>query len=348
MKLKVLWTMAGGMGTASDLEMLKNVKSFDIDVVTADTKDKDSAGFVITGKKFVVPEKKDSKYINAILEICRDEKITTVIPQYTDELFLMSENIKRFGNLGIKVLVTEDTDKLRIANCKSELYKYFKRKSFIPEYTLVSDIDSIKNAVYELGYPSVPVCIKPAQGEGGRGFRIISSEKVDIFNESAVSPKLSLEAYLESIRNLDSIPELLVTEYLPGKEYSVDCVCKNGTPYICIPRQRIETAMGVSSVSLIEKNEKLISYSKEVISSLNLSYNINIQFKYSKEGKPMLIEINPRVSGSLVANYGAGINMLEAALRLAYDMPLGNTEIKWGTKMIRQWSEIFIQQHPRP
>ncbi|HPM00033.1 MAG TPA: ATP-grasp domain-containing protein, partial [Bacillota bacterium] len=158
----------------------------------------------------------------------------------------------------------------------------------------------------------------------------------------------SLEAYLESIKISDSIPELLVTEYLPGKEYSVDCVCKNGTTYICIPRQRIETAMGVSSVSLIEKNEELISYSKEIISSLSLSYNINIQFKYSSEGKPKLTEINPRVSGSLVANCGAGINMLEAALRLAYDMPLGNIEIKWGTKMIRQWREIFIQQHPKP
>jgi len=348
LKLKVLWTMAEGMGTASDLEMLKNAKPFDINVVTAGTKGKDAAGFVITGKKFMVPEVKDFKYLNAILDICRIEKVTTVIPQYTDELLLMSENTKQFNDLGIKVLVTEDADKLRIANSKSELYKYFRQKSFVPEYTLASDIDSIKKAVYELGYPSVPVCIKPVQGEGGKGFRIITDEKIDIFKESVNSPKLSLEAYLESIKISDSIPELLVTEYLPGKEYSVDCVCKNGTTYICIPRQRIETAMGVSSVSLIEKNEELISYSKEIISSLSLSYNINIQFKYSSEGKPKLIEINPRVSGSLVANCGAGINMLEAALRLAYDMPLGNIEIKWGTKMIRQWREIFIQQHPKP
>jgi carbamoyl-phosphate synthase large subunit len=342
LKLKVLWTIAGSMGTVSDLEMLKNVKSFNIDVITADAKDKDAAGFVVTGKKFVVPEVKDSKYLNAILNICKNEKITTVIPQYTDELSLMSENINRFNSLGIKVLVTEDTEKLKIANCKGKLYSYFKQKDYIPKYILASDIDSVKNAAYKLGYPTVPVCIKPVQGEGGKGFRIITDEKIDIFSEPFNSPKLSLEAYMELARIPDRIPELLVTEYLPGKEYSVDCVCKNGTTYICIPRQRIETSMGVSSVSLIEKNEELITYSKEIISSLNLSYNINIQFKYSDEGKPKLIEINPRVSGSLVANYGAGINMLEAALRLAYDMPVGNNEVKWGTKMIRHWSEIFI------
>ncbi len=341
--LKVLWTISGSMGTMSDLEMLKRAKSFNIDVITTDTEDKDAAGFVVTGKKYLVPKAKDSKYIDAILDICKSEKITTIIPQYTDELLLMSENIKRFNSFGIKALVTEDIEKLKIANSKISLYQFFKDKAFTPQYTLASTIDSIQDAVFKFGYPYVPVCIKPVQGEGGKGFRVITEEKIDIFNEPPGSPKISLDAYIEQVKTLDNIPELLVTEYLPGKEYSIDCVCKNGTSYICVPRQRIETSMGVSSVALIEKNEELIRYSKEIISCLNLSYNINIQFKYSDEGKPKLIEINPRVSGSLVANYGAGINMLEAALRLAYDMPIPNVDIKWGTKMIRHWSQIFTQ-----
>ena len=331
------------MGTLSDIAMLKKVKSFDIDVITADSEDKNAAGFAVTDKKYLVPKVKDSKYIDAILDICKHEKITTIIPQYTDELFLMSENIKRFNSLGIKVLVTEDTESLRIANSKINLYQFLNKKDFIPKYTVASNIDSVKNAVLELGYPNVPVCIKPDQGEGGKGFRIITEEKIDIFNEPPGPPKMSLEAYISQLKAVDNIPDLLVTEYLPGKEYSVDCVCKNGTTYICIPRQRIETSMGVSSVSLIEKNEDLIAYSKEILSSLNLSYNINVQFKYSNDEKPKLIEINPRVSGSLVANYGAGVNMLEAALRLAYDMPIENIDIKWGTKMIRHWDQIFIQ-----
>jgi carbamoyl-phosphate synthase large subunit len=327
----------------SDIEMLKKSKPFNIDVVTTDTEDKDAAGFVVTGKKYLVPKAKDSRYIAAIQDICKNEEITTIIPQYTDELLLMSGNIKHFNSLGVKVLVTEDTEKLRIANSKIALYQFFKGKDFVPKYILASDIASIKNAVLKLGYPAVPVCIKPVQGEGGKGFRILTDEKINIFSEPPGSPKVSLEAYIAQVRALENIPELLVTEYLPGKEYSVDCVCKNGTSYICIPRQRIETSMGVSSVALIEKNEELIRYSKEIISSLNLSYNINIQFKYSGEGKPKLIEVNPRVSGSLVANYGAGINMLEAALKLAYDMPVANMEIKWGTKMIRHWSQIFTR-----
>jgi carbamoyl-phosphate synthase large subunit len=331
------------MGTIADIDMLKKAKSFGIEVVTTDTEDKDTAGFIVTGKKYVVPKVKDSKYIDALLKICQSEKITTIIPQYTDELVLMSENTDLFKRFGIKVLVTEDIEKLKVANSKDALYKFFNQRAFVPKYTLVSSIDSIKAAVLALGYPSVPVCIKPAKGEGGKGFRIITEEKVDIFNEPPGSAKINLDAYIDQLKVLAEIPELLVTEYLPGKEYSVDCVCKAGITYFCIPRQRMETSMGVASVSLIEKNDELIAYSKEIISDLRLSYNINIQFKYSNEGKPMLIEINPRVSGSLVANYGAGINMLEEALRLAYGMPVKKIDIKWGTKMLRHWSQIFTQ-----
>ncbi|HYE08600.1 MAG TPA: ATP-grasp domain-containing protein [Patescibacteria group bacterium] len=343
MDLKVLWTISGSMGTMADIDMLKKAKSFDIEVVTTDVEDKDTAGFIVTGKKYVVPKVKDSTYIDALLKICQSEKITTIIPQYTDELILMSESNDLFKRFGIKVLVTEDIEKLKVANSKDALYKFFKQKTFVPKYTLASTIDSIKAAVLALGYPGVPVCIKPVKGEGGKGFRIITEEKVDIFNEPIGSAKINLEAYINQLKALPEIPELLVSEYLPGKEYSVDCVCKDGITFFCIPRQRIETSMGVSSVSLIEKNEELIAYSKEIISALKLSYNINIQFKYSNEERPMLIEINPRVSGSLVANYGAGINMLEEALRLAYGMPVTNIDIKWGTKMLRHWSQIFIQ-----
>jgi carbamoyl-phosphate synthase large subunit len=341
--LKILWTISGSMGTVADIEMLKKAKSFCIDVVTADVSHKDTAASIITGKKYIVPKVKDSKYIDALLRICENEKITTIIPQYTDELILMSENADRFMDLGIKVLITEDTQKLTIANNKDALYNFFKDRDFVPKYTIVRDIDSIKPAVLGLGYPHVPVCIKPVNGEGGKGFRIITEEIIDIFKEPAGSPKVNLEAYLNQLRTLAEIPELLVSEYLPGIEYSIDCVCKNGITYFCIPRQRIETSMGVSSTSLIEKNEELIEHSKEIISALKLSYNINIQFKYSKDGKPKLIEINPRVSGSLVSNYGAGINMLEEALRLAYDMPIEDIDIKWGTKMIRHWSQVYIQ-----
>jgi carbamoyl-phosphate synthase large subunit len=330
------------MGTMADIDMLQNIQSFGVEVVTADMEDKDSAAALATGKKYIVPRVKDSQYIEHIVDICRREHITTIIPQYSDELLPMAANLGRFREMGVEVLVTEDLEKLKIANSKVALYQFFSHKDFVPQYRIAASPAAVADALEELGYPRVPVCIKPAEGEGGKGFRIITEEKIDIFSEPPGTPKVDMETYLSQLNKMEKIPELVVMEYLPGKEYSVDCVCKDGTAYLCIPRQRIETTMGVATVSQIEKNEELIRYSQEIISALKLSYNINIQFKYSAEGRPKLVEINPRVSGSLVANLGAGVNMLESSLNLAYGLPVDSgKEIKWGTKIIRHWSQII-------
>lgn len=342
MNLKVLWTIANSMGTISDLNMLKGVEGFNIDIVTADSVDKECPGFIMTGKKYKIPEGKDHNYINSIFDICDAENITTIIPQYESELVPLSQNKKVFNEKGIKVLVTDDTEMLKIACNKWQLYEYLNNCDFIPSYRFANSVDSIEKAVFDLGYPDVPVCIKPVDGEGGRGFKIITSEKTDVFNEKAGAAKISWDIFREQIEKSSHIPDLLAMEYLPNLEYSVDCVCKDGLSYICIPRQRVETSMGVATVSVIEKNQEIIDISRNIISMLHLSYNVNIQFRYSSSGKPKLIEINPRVSGSLVANCGAGVNMLELSLKAAYGLPVRNIKVKWGTKMMRYWDQMFI------
>jgi carbamoyl-phosphate synthase large subunit len=342
MDIRVLWTIASSMGTYSDIEMLKRADDFNISFVVADRYDKDAIGFELSGKKYIVPEGGDKRYIDSILKICADEKIDAVIPQYSDELVPLSRNMDLFENSGVKVLVTEDTKMLEIANNKRKLYDYFKGSAFIPSYTYVGDLKSLKEAVLNLGYPDEPVCIKPVDGEGGKGFRIVCRDE-GMIKSSYPSPIISLEKLEDELCAMDEFPEVLAMEYLSGKEYSVDCVCKRGKPVVCIPRERIETSMGIATVSIVEHNEELINISRDIISKLDLSYNINIQFKYSKSGRPMLMEVNPRVSGSLVANLGAGVNMLELSLKIAYGMPLGCIKVDWGTKMMRYLSQIFIK-----
>lgn len=343
MDLKVLWTISGSMGTAADLSMLKDSEGFNIDVITADMVDKETIGFVLTGKKYILPAGFGDTYIKGVLDICKKENVTTVIPQYDGELEPLSKGLGAFDKEGIKVLVTGDTYGLKVANSKRNLYDFFNSCSFIPSYRCVSDIDEIEKAVYSLGYPRIPVCIKPVLGEGGKGVRIVTEERVDLFNEQGGSIKMSWEMLKCQLERINNIPELLVMEYLPGREYSVDCVCKDGEAFVCIPRQRVETSMGVATVTRVERNDELIEISREIIKRLHLSYNVNIQFKYSQSGAPMLVEVNPRVSGSLVANLGAGVNMLELSLKLAYGMPLGSVNVDWGTRMIRYWEQVFIK-----
>lgn len=344
LKLKILWTIKSSPGTLTDLKMLKEAEGFDIDIITADHKEIDYGAFTIADKNYNIPNYVDHKYLDSIMDICNKEKITTIIPQYSGELVPLSKNIKEFEDMGISVLVTEDIEGLEIANNKIKLYEYFHGMDFIPDYRKVTDAHELEEAIYALGYPDYPVCIKPAEGEGGNGFWIVTDENLDVFNDININrEKINWNILKSQLVKMDTFPEIIVMEYLSGSEYSVDCVAIKGKNYVCIPRKRLETAMGAAVITRLEKNQELIDISEYIISKLNLSYNINVQFKYSKYGKPKLLEINPRVSGSLVANLGAGVNMLETSLRLAYKMPIKDINIKWGARMIKYWDQLFIK-----
>ena len=76
---------------------------------------------------------------------------------------------------------------------------------------------------------------------------------------------------------------------------------------------------------------------------LKLDYNVNIQFKNSKNGQAKLIEVNPRIGGTIVLPAVSGINLPYFAVKqsLGEKIPL-KKQIK-KTKMIRYWKELYIQ-----
>ena len=57
----------------------------------------------------------------------------------------------------------------------------------------------------------------------------------------------------------------------------------------------------------------------------------------------MIIEINPRVQGTIVACLGAGVNLPVLAIKQELDLPISEEElqVKWGTKFSRYWDEVF-------
>jgi carbamoyl-phosphate synthase large subunit len=139
-----------------------------------------------------------------------------------------------------------------------------------------------------------------------------------------------------------SFPELVVSEYLPGQEYSVDLLVKNGEPLVVVSRRRDVTRLGISIIGTVEDNEEVVKVAKDTVRSLHLNYNINIQLKYSTDRIPKVIEINPRVSGTIVMCTGSGVNLPYLATKLALGEEIPKVTPRYGTRMLRYYEEIFI------
>ena len=335
-------TGGGAPGAAGIIRCLKENKSFHITLADANP---DAVGRFLCDDFETIPVASDASFITDVLALCLKKEIKIILPLVTKELIPFSKHIKEFEEKGINVLVSP-SHSLEIANNKSRLYEFLEWRGIpVPAFRVVESVDQFKTAVEELGYPLKPVCFKPSVSNGSRGFRIVSEQMNELdllFNYKPTSTYLSLP---DSIRILSSgfFPELLISEYLPGEEYSVDCIAKHGQPVLIVPRLRKRMINGISVEGEFVKDDTIISYCIQIITALSLHGNIGIQVKRSATGQFLILEINPRVQGTISAALGAGVNLPELAVKQELNLPISSKEleVKWNTKFSRYWNEVF-------
>ncbi|MFH1445484.1 MAG: ATP-grasp domain-containing protein [Nanoarchaeota archaeon] len=346
-KLKILTTGGGAPGARGifkSFRMGAKEEGRELEIITSDADDQ-SYGFHLADKHYVIPSGKSPDFIEKLLEICEKERPQLLYSWVTPELVPLAENKNRFEALGTRVVLS-DVEAIRTAQNKRLCYETIREFGYAPEFRFTNTIEGIEKAAIELGYPSKPVCYKPEVAHGMRGFRIMkpgTNRAEMLFNEKPMSVFTTLEETKEILKDYE-LPNMLVMEYLSGaneKEYSLDMLLDDKGPVVTIPRVRTKTKQGISYIADVEKNEELIEAAEKIAKKIGLKYSINMQFRFSGEGKPKLIEINPRLSGTIIACVGAGANLPWLSAKIALGEPVQKPEVRWGTTMKRFWEEIY-------
>lgn len=333
-------TGGGAPGAAGILDCLRRDASLHVTIADANPH---AVGRYLHGDFSMIPKAGDPSFIDSMLALCRQKNIHIVLPLVTRELIPLAKNKQAFELAGARIMVSS-AESLEIANDKSRLYEFLQWRGIeVPAFHIVETVEQFMEAIEALGYPAKPVCFKPSVSNGSRGFRIIDTgidEPHLLFNEK---PSATYISYTDAVRILSSraFPQLLVSEYLPGEEYSVDCLARHGEAMLVVPRLRRKMINGISVEGELVKEDSIISYCTRIISELQLHGNIGIQVKRATSGAFLIVEINPRVQGTISAVLGAGVNLPLLAIQQELDIPQGNREVKWGTKFIRYWKEVY-------
>jgi carbamoyl-phosphate synthase large subunit len=111
-----------------------------------------------------------------------------------------------------------------------------------------------------------------------------------------------------------------VQEFLPGEEYSVDVLADAGGQVIAsVPRIRARVDSGVSVGGRTVHDPEIEEFGRAVASATGLTYVANVQCRRDRAGRPALLEVNPRIPGTLGLTIASGVDMP----RLALDALLG-------------------------
>ena len=223
-----------------------------------------------------------------------------------------------FEQHGIRVVVPAVPATLNRINHKGRFYESVRNCGVpLPAFQQVEELADFEAAVKAVGRHH-DVCYKPAVSIFGYGFHILvdhpSARHPSAEQRGAPELRLdiSLPEALAKFRRNRRFKTQLVMQHLPGLERSVDCLGADGRLLCGIVRRK-----NADGTQFLEANETVLGYVRTLVAHFRLSGLFNVQFKDDAEGRPCLLEINPRMAGGISYSFLSGVVLPYWAIRLA-------------------------------
>lgn len=331
----------GGPFIADFVRLLKESPRFIVRLVGLD------ASPTAVGRHFVdafhlVSRGDEAGYAEQVLDLAKREAADIVIAWSDEEVLALASRRSEFAGAGV-TLTCPEPDTARCLTDKVATYVQVETKSVrVPPYRLLNRLDDVGAAARELGYPTIPLVLKPVRSRGGRGVYVLD-EHVD-----GIEPLGSgrvLRARLSWLEKLDvalAAPALLMP-FFTGPFYDVDSLCCSGKPIQLVPRRRYNPHANPFSGGVIEAGPGLLDVSARVCGALNLTYLYDLEFAYSADNEPMLLEVNPRPSGSVAGVVAAGVPLLDDLITLCLEGEAESRPVPYG-RAIEPYGRLFVSQ----
>jgi hypothetical protein len=224
-----------------------------------------------------VPYVENPKFIGEINAIVKANKIDLIYPAHDDALLKLSENSDKIhcGIIGSLLRTCQ------ICRSKKKTYETFEGKLKLPR-------------LYDISQKTLPfpLFVKPDISEGSRGAFYVPSKEDAVF-------------YLRKE------PSSLLMEYLPGTEYTVDCFTdRHGALRFVGPRERrrIRNGISVDTIPVKDENRRFSSIADIITKTIRMRGAWFFQVKEKSNGELALLEIAPRIAGSMALYRNLGVN----------------------------------------
>lgn len=245
-------------------------------------------------------------YVDWCLEFARQQRVEAFLP--AKEAERLATHAARFAAIGTRLLPVADADALARINDKARFCsETTDLEAPPPEFVTVTTRAAFDAAYAELRTRHAALCIKPAVGVYGQGFRLID-EKLPALEIllKGLDYRITRADLERALAETPSFKPLLLMEYLPGAEYSVDAVADQGRLVCAVIRQKLQD--GRHGQILVER-PVLHRTLTELARRYQLNGLFNAQFREDVHGQPRLLEINPRMSGGMAMTSLSGLNL---------------------------------------
>lgn len=280
-KINILLTSVGRRGYL--VKYFKEALGPDDQVWGADNSSY-APGFAYCDQTVLLPEVIKDHYAQALLDICRDNKIDIAIPLIDPELEVLASWQQAFADAGV-LLVVSPQETIAMATDKYETFRFALENGLDAPQTFI-DIDQALDQI-AAGKLAWPVMVKPRKG----------SASIDIID---CHDRLQLEAAWEMIT------DPMIQEVIQGEEFGYDLFGdRNHQPISVYCKKKLAMRAGETDKAVSTNDGCLIEFGKKLLNRMKLVGPADVDVMVTEDG-PRLIEINPRFGGGYPCSHLAG------------------------------------------
>lgn len=277
-----------------------------------------SAGLYATGAGYRIPMAHSASFVDAVLDICRDEGCGIFFPGLDNELGIVSRSIARFADAGVHAVVSPPAV-VELSDNKFLTYTALKAAGIPVPYTVDMRTESPGTEL-----PPYPFILKRREG-GSRSKDVFTIRELD--DLSTVS-QMGLD-----------LTDFVAQELIEGDEYTCGSVTLAGKcEGVIVMRRILRTGDTHKCFSV---RDETIEGAVRVIMDLIKPYGAcNVQLRV-RDGVPYVFEINARCSGTTAARALCGFN---EPLMIADYLVHGNApqySVREST-VLRYWKELLV------
>jgi len=257
-----------GLEIYKSLKLLKEVEIFGASSVPFDHSD------LLLKNKIHIPTVNSSGWIEKLNQVIKTKGIQYIFPAHDDVLLALS---KERENILAKIFLSPSFT-CTLTRSKRKTYAHLQSHVKVPR--------EIKSA-QEVS--SWPIFCKPDVGQGSQSaFKVMNTEE--------------LNRVLED-------PRMLALEYLPGREFTVDCFSdrERGLLY-CRARERKQMKTGIATWSAFDDRKIFKEFAETICKQLEFHGTWFFQVKENGDGELTLLEIAPRIAGTMSLSRVTGVN----------------------------------------
>lgn len=199
---------------------------------------------------------------------------------------------------------------IRLVDDKVAFNEWLGDDPYRPLAVETTGADDLAGQIERLQDEGHDICVKPVIGVGGNGYwRLHEALGTSLFLNKPEKRTIHPATYLNalSLEEAQTGPQrMMLMDYLPGPEVSVDLLTWRGEPLIHAARTKEDFATS----QLIQSEHEVIEHSHAIAKKLGFHGIVSLQYRLDAQGNWKMLEINPRPAGGSIYSEDGGFGII--------------------------------------